>query len=78
MLNMKRQISNQLLAPSVLTLVSKTKTILELLTEFDELFDGTLDDWKTDPVSFELKEGAKPYHGRSYPVPNAYKGTTSR
>jgi hypothetical protein len=24
---------------------------------------------------FELKEGAKPYHGRSYPGPKAYKET---
>jgi hypothetical protein len=37
--------------------------LLELLTEFEELFDGTLGDWKTDPMSFELKEGDKPYHG---------------
>jgi hypothetical protein len=29
-------------------------------------------------VSFELKEGAKPYHGRSYPVPKAYTDTTIR
>ena len=36
--------------------------LLELLTEFDELFDGTLGDWNTKPVSFELKEGTKPYH----------------
>ena len=52
--------------------------LLELLTEFEELFDGTLGDWITDPVSFELKEGANPYHGRSYPVPKAYKETTIR
>ena len=32
----------------------------------------------TDPMSFELKEGAKQYHGRSYPVPKAYKVTTIR
>ena len=24
----------------------------ELLTEFEDLFDGTLGDWKTEPVSF--------------------------
>ena len=23
----------------------------------------------TEPISFELKEGAKPYHGRPFPVP---------
>ena len=29
-------------------------------------------------MSFELKEGVKPYHGRSYLVPKAYKDTTIR
>eukprot|EP00804_Cyclotella_cryptica_P022590 CCRYP_009472-RA/>CCRYP_009472-RA protein AED:0.39 eAED:0.39 QI:0/-1/0/1/-1/1/1/0/111 len=51
-------------------------SLLELLTEFEELFDGTLGDWNTDPVSLELKEGAKPYHGRAYPVPKSHKETT--
>ena len=27
--------------------------LLELLTEYEELFDGTLGDWNTKPVSFE-------------------------
>ena len=40
--------------------------LLDLLTEYEELFDGTLGDWKTKPI-FELKEGTKPYHGRSFP-----------
>eukprot|EP00804_Cyclotella_cryptica_P000766 CCRYP_001026-RA/>CCRYP_001026-RA protein AED:0.47 eAED:0.61 QI:0/0/0/1/0/0/3/0/178 len=40
-----------------------------------DLFDGTLGDWNTEPVSFELKEGAKPYHGRAYPVPHSVKET---
>ena len=35
--------------------------LLELLTEFKEIFDGTLGNWNTKPVSFELKEGTKPY-----------------
>ncbi len=35
--------------------------LLELLTEYEPLFDGTLGAWKTMPVFFELKEGAKPY-----------------
>jgi hypothetical protein len=51
-------------------------SLLELLTEFEELFDGTLGDWNTEPVSFELKEGAKPYHGKAYPVPKSRKETT--
>ena len=51
------------------------KRLLELLTEFEELFDGTLGNWNTEPVSFELKEGAKPYHGRAFPVPMCHKET---
>ena len=50
--------------------------LLELLTEFEELFDGTLGDWNTKPVSYELKEGTKPYHGRPFPVPKSCKETT--
>jgi hypothetical protein len=39
------------------------------------LFDGTLGDWKTKPVSFQLKEGVSPYHGRAFPVPKVHKET---
>ena len=49
--------------------------LLGLLTEFEELLDGTLGNWKTEPVSFDLKEGAKPYHGRAFPVPKFHKET---
>ncbi len=47
--------------------------LLALLFKFEELFDGTLGDWKLPPVSFELQEGAKPYHGRPYPIPKIHK-----
>jgi hypothetical protein len=50
--------------------------LLELLIDFEELFDGTLGDWNTKPVSFELKEDTKPYHGRPFPVPKSCKETT--
>eukprot|EP00804_Cyclotella_cryptica_P022868 CCRYP_005067-RA/>CCRYP_005067-RA protein AED:0.47 eAED:0.47 QI:0/-1/0/1/-1/1/1/0/118 len=50
--------------------------LLELLTEFEELFDGTLGDWNTEPMSLELKDGIKPYHGRAYPAPKSCKETT--
>ena len=42
--------------------------LLEFLTEFEELFDQSLGDRKTESVSFELKEGTKSYHGRPYPL----------
>ncbi len=44
-----------------------------MLRKFESLFNGTLGDWKLLPVSFELKEGMKPYHGRPYPIPHKHK-----
>jgi hypothetical protein len=49
--------------------------LLQLLKKYDSLFDGTLGDSKTKPVSFQLKEGASPYHGRAFPVPKIHKDT---
>ncbi len=39
------------------------------------LFEGTLGDWKTKLVSFQLKEEVSPYHGRAFPVPKVHKET---
>jgi hypothetical protein len=47
--------------------------LFALFLKFEELFVGMLRDWKLPPVSFELKEGAKPYHGRPYPIPKIHK-----
>ena len=51
--------------------ISQRNSMLKLLLKYKELFDGTLGDFKTDLVSFTLKEGANPYHGRPYPIPHA-------
>ncbi len=52
---------------------SDREKLLSVLLKFEQLFDGTLGDWKLPPVSFELKEGMKPYHGRPYPIPHKHK-----
>ena len=44
-----------------------------LLDEYKDLFDGSLGDWNTPPVSVELKPDAKPHHSRPYPVPQIHK-----
>jgi hypothetical protein len=49
--------------------------LLALLLKFEELFDGMLGDWKLLPVSFELEEGAKLYHGKPYSIPKIHKAT---
>jgi hypothetical protein len=43
--------------------------------KYELLFDGTLGDWKTKLVSFQLREGASPYHGQAFPVPKIHKDT---
>jgi len=53
-----------------LTQLEKTQ-LLKVLNEFQDLFDGSLGTWKTSPVQLELREGAKPYHGKPYPVPKS-------
>ncbi len=55
--------------------VSDREKLLSVLLKFESLFDGTLDDWKLPPVSFELKEGMKPYHVRPYPIPYKCKAS---
>ena len=48
------------------------ETLHKLLRKFAHLFDGTLGNWKTDPVDLELKDkNEKPYHARAYPVPHS-------
>ncbi len=37
--------------------LSAQKKVLQLLKKYELLFDGTLGDWKTKLVSFQLKEG---------------------
>ena len=56
---------------------SQQEKLLSLLLKFEPLFDGTLGDWNWPPVSMELKlkEGAKPYHGRPFPIPQIRKAT---
>jgi hypothetical protein len=55
------------------------KKLLQLLKKYVLLFDGTLGDWKTKPVSFQLrKEGVSPYHGQAFPVPKIHKDTVMK
>ena len=57
-----------------LTTIQRNK-LLRLLMKYGELFDGTLGDWQTKSVSFDLKPGAKPYHGRAFPIPHIHLAT---
>ena len=51
---------------------SEQNKLFLLLEKFSHLFDGTLGDWKTDPVDLELKDpDCTPHHSRPYPVPHS-------
>ncbi len=42
------------------------------------MFGGTLGELKTEPVNFELKEGAQHYHGRTFLFPQIHKATLGK
>jgi hypothetical protein len=54
---------------------NQQKKLLQFLKKYEMLFDGTLGDWKTKPVSFKLKEGVSPYHSQAFPAPKIHKHT---
>ena len=60
-----------------LTVLQK-HNLLRTLLNYKELFDGTLGDWQTEPVSFRLKPGSKPYHGRAFPIPHIHLKTLKK
>jgi len=49
--------------------------LLRLLLTYEVLCDGTLGDWQTKPISFELKPNARPHHVRVFPVPHIHLKT---
>ena len=46
-----------------------------LLSKYKHVFDGTLGTWNNEPYNIKLKEGAKPYHSRPFPVPKIHERT---
>jgi hypothetical protein len=49
--------------------------LLGLLRNYEHLFDGTLGNFETSEVKFNLKEDAKPYHANTFPVPKNHHDT---
>ena len=56
-----------------LTITQRNDLLKLLLQKYEQLFDGTLGIWKTDPVEFKLKEYANPILSRPYPVPKVHE-----
>ena len=58
--------------------MSQQDGLLKLLLEFKILFDGTLGDWKTEPIKFQLKPGTIVYHGRAFLIPHIHLETPKK
>jgi hypothetical protein len=54
---------------------NQQKKLLQLLKKYGLLFDGTLGDWKTKQVSFQLKESVSLYYGQAFPILKIHKET---
>ncbi len=54
---------------------NQQKKLLQLLKKYEMLFDGALGDWKTKPVSFQLRQGVSPYGDQAFPIPKIHKDT---
>ena len=51
---------------------------MNLLEDYEEFFDGTLGDFQTEPVKFNLQLGAKPYYGRPFLIPKSQEDVFKR
>ena len=57
---------------------AQKEALYSLLKEHEQLFDGNIGTWNTEPVHLELKPDATPYHGKPYPVTVKDKGNFKR
>ena len=56
----------------------RRNTILKLLLQYEDLFDGTLGEFHTNPVHLDLKVGAVPKHHKPFPVAKIHEVTLKK
>ena len=54
------------------------EAILNLLVQYEDLFDGTLGTFHTMPVHLELKKDAVPKHHKAFPVAKIHEVTLKK
>jgi hypothetical protein len=54
------------------------RLLSNVLKDFPILFGGGLGTLNVKPVHLELKEGAKPYHAKPFPIPQSLRATTMK
>ena len=51
------------------------KTLQDLLTKYEQLFDWSLGLWTGTKVNIDLKKDAQPYHSKAFPIPRCHLET---
>ena len=54
---------------------TQKQMLLQLLKQYEALFNGTLGRWRTTSVKIELQSNSKPVNARWYPIPRINKDT---
>jgi hypothetical protein len=54
------------------------KALTEIVRQFPVLFGGRLGTVKVCPIHLELRDNARPYHSRPFPVPQSLYSTTKK
>ena len=62
---------NQIVQDSTHLTDSEKSKLGRLLARYQDLFDGTLGTWNTDPIELKLCPEVKQYHAKAYPVPHS-------
>ena len=52
--------------------------LLSILRDFEDFFDGNIEDWDTEPVDLELNPDSKPFNSKYNPVPRINKETFTK
>ena len=48
-------------------------SLIELLKKYENMFDGTLGKCRGSDYTIDLKEDAKPYHAKPFPISNIHE-----
>ena len=51
------------------------ENVFKTLNKYSKLFDGQLGRYKGPPHTIHLKDGATPYHGKPYKIPQTYEAS---
>ena len=49
--------------------INQCQQLIDLFSDYADLFDGTIKKIPSKPISLTLKPGAKPFYTRAYTIP---------